>query len=126
MTKKSIAAAPLSAVGPYSLALDTGSVVYLSGQVHLDGATGKLVGDDVASQTKQALENLKLVLSQAGLGFEHVVKTTVFLTDMADFAEMNAVYKTYMVEPFPARSTIQVAGLPLGARLEIEAIAHRN
>jgi 2-iminobutanoate/2-iminopropanoate deaminase len=126
MAKKAIAAAPLKAVGPYSLAVDTGSVVYVSGQVHLDGAAGKLVGDDVAAQTKQVCENLKLVLGQAGLGFQHVVKTTVFLTDMADFAAMNEVYKTYFVEPYPARSTIAVAALPLGARLEIEVIADRN
>src|SRR5690606_35189785 len=126
MTKKAIAAAPLKAVGPYSLAMDTGSVVYISGQVHLDGATGKLVGDDVAAQTHQVFNNLKLILDQAGLSFKNIVKTTVFLTDMGDFAAMNEVYKTYMSEPYPARSTIEVAGLPLGARLEIEAIADRN
>lgn len=126
MAKKAISAAPLKAVGPYSLAIDTGSVVYISGQVHLDGATGKLVEGDVGTQTRQVLENLKRLLGEAGLGFQHVVKTTVFLTDMADFSAMNEVYKTYMVEPFPARSTVQVAALPLGARIEIEAIADRN
>lgn len=126
MTKKAIEAAPLRAVGPYSLAIDTGQVVYLSGQVHLDGATGKLVEGDIGAQTRQCLENLKKVLAAAGLGFEHVVKTTVFLTNMADFAAMNEVYAEYMVAPFPARSTIQVAALPLGARVEIEAIAQRN
>lgn len=126
MTKKAIEAAPLRAVGPYSLAIDTGQVVYLSGQVHLDGATGKLVEGDIGTQTRQCLENLKKVLAAAGLGFEHLVKTTVFLADMADFAAMNEVYAQYMVTPFPARSTIQVAGLPLGARVEIEAIAQRT
>ncbi|HEX7073853.1 MAG TPA: Rid family detoxifying hydrolase [Hyphomicrobiaceae bacterium] len=126
MSKKAIEAAPLRAVGPYSLAIDTGQLVYLSGQVHIDGETGKLVEGDIGTQTRQCLENLKKVLASAGLGFEHVVKTTVFLVDMADFAAMNQVYAEYMVAPFPARSTIQVAALPLGARVEIEAIAQRN
>lgn len=126
MTKKAIEAAPLRAVGPYSLAIDTGHVVYLSGQVHLDAETGKLVEGDIGAQTRQCLENLKKVLAAAGLGFEHIVKTTVFLADMSDFAAMNEVYAEYMVAPFPARSTIQVAALPLGARVEIEAIAQRN
>lgn len=126
MTKKAIEAAPLRAVGPYSLAIDAGQVVYLSGQVHLDGESGKLVGGDIGTQTRQCLENLKKVLGAAGLGFEHIVKTTVFLADMSDFAAMNAVYAEYMVQPFPARSTVQVAALPLGARVEIEAIAQRT
>ena len=126
MSKKAIEAAPLRAVGPYSLAIDTGQLVYLSGQVHIDGETGKLVEGDIGTQTRQCLENLKKVLASAGLGFEHVVKTTVFLVDMADFAAMNQVYAEYMVAPFPARSTIQVAALPLGARVEIEAVAQRN
>jgi 2-iminobutanoate/2-iminopropanoate deaminase len=123
MSKNAIEAPPLKAVGPYSLGIAAGDVVFLSGQVHLDPATGKLVAGDIGAQTRQCLENLKTVLAAAGLGFEHVVKTTVFLTDMRDFAAMNGVYKTYMVEPYPARSTVQVAGLPLGARVEIEAIA---
>ncbi|MCL4768112.1 MAG: Rid family detoxifying hydrolase [Hyphomicrobiaceae bacterium] len=126
MNKKAIEAAPLRSVGPYSLAIDTGQAVYLSGQVHLDGETGKLVEGDIGAQTRQCLENLKKVLAAAGLGFEHVVKTTVFLTSMSDFAGMNQVYADYMVAPFPARSTVQVAALPLGARVEIEAIAHRS
>jgi 2-iminobutanoate/2-iminopropanoate deaminase len=123
MTNKAIDAAPLKAVGPYSLAISTGEMVFLSGQVHLDPSTGKLVDGDIGKQTKQCLENLKTVLAAAKLGFENVVKTTVFLADMRDFTAMNDVYKTYMVEPFPARSTVQVAALPLGARVEIEAIA---
>ncbi len=126
MTKKAIEAAPLRAVGPYSLAIDTGPAVYFSGQIHIDGETGKLVEGDIGTQTRQCLENLKKLLTAAGLGFEHIVKTTVFLTSMSDFAAMNEVYAQYMVAPFPARSTVQVAALPLGARVEIEAIAHRN
>jgi len=124
VSKRAIAADPLKAVGPYSVAIQSGGTVYLSGQVHLDPGSGKLVEGDIGRQTRQCLENLKSVLTAAGLSFEDVVKTTVFLTDMADFPAMNEVYATYMVEPFPARSTIQVAGLPLGARVEIEAIAH--
>lgn len=126
MSKTAIDAPPLKAVGPYSLAIDTGGTVYCSGQVHLDPATGKLVEGDIGAQTRQCLENLKTVLKVAGLGFPNVVKTTVFLTSMSDFSAMNEVYKTYMSEPFPARSTVQIAGLPLGARVEIEVIAVRD
>ena len=125
MTKRAIAAEPLKAVGPYSLAVEAGDTVYISGQIHLDPTTGKLVEGDIGRQTQQCLENLKSILAAAGLGFEHVIKTTVFLADMADFPAMNEVYQNYMIEPYPARSTIQVAGLPLGARVEIEAIARR-
>jgi 2-iminobutanoate/2-iminopropanoate deaminase len=123
MARQAIEAPPLKAVGPYSLAIAAGDVVFLSGQTPLDPATGKLIQGDIRTQTRQCLENLKAVLTEARLGFEHVVKTTVFLTNMADFAAMNEVYKTFMVAPYPARSTVQVAGLPLGARVEIEAIA---
>jgi 2-iminobutanoate/2-iminopropanoate deaminase len=123
MGKSAISAEPLKAVGPYSLAIDADGTVYISGQIHLDPASGKLVEGDIGMQTRQCLENLKSILAAAGLGFEHLVKTTVFLADMADFPAMNAVYETYMVAPYPARSTIEVAGLPLGARVEIEAIA---
>jgi 2-iminobutanoate/2-iminopropanoate deaminase len=123
MARQAIEAPPLKAVGPYSLAIAAGDVVFLSGQTPLDPATGKLVEGNISTQTRQCLENLKAVLTEARLGFEHVVKTTVFLTNMADFAAMNEVYKTFMVAPYPARSTVQVAGLPLGARVEIEAIA---
>lgn len=126
MPKKAIVAPPLKAVGPYSVGIDQDGVVFLSGQVHLDPTTGKLVEGDIGTQTKQCLENLKIALKAAGLGFEHVVKTTVFLADMKDFAAMNAMYETYMVPPFPARSTVQVAALPLAARVEIELVAMRG
>lgn len=121
--KSAITADPLKAVGPYSLAIKSGDTLYCSGQIHLDPATGKLVDGDIGTQTKRCLDNLKSILAAAGMDFSHVVKTTVFLADLKDFAAMNEVYKTYMVEPFPARSTIQVAALPLGARVEIEAVA---
>ena len=123
MTKTALKPEGMSGVGPYSLAIKSGGVVYLSGQIHLDPATGKLVEGGIAAQTRQCLENLKRVLASGGLTFADVVKCTVFLADMADFAEVNKVYAEYMIEPFPARSTIQVAGLPLGARVEVEAIA---
>lgn len=126
MGKRAITADPLKAVGPYSLAIESDGVLYASGQIHLDPATGKLVEGDIGTQTRQCLENLKSILASAGLGFGDIVKTTVFLADMADFPAMNAVYETYMLAPYPARSTIQVAGLPLGARVEIEAIAKKS
>jgi len=123
MTKTALTPEGMSGVGPYSIAIKSGGVVYLSGQVHMDPESGKLVDGDIADQARQCLENLKRVLAADGLTFADVVKCTVFLMDMADFAEVNKVYGQYMIEPFPARSCIQVAGLPLGARVEIEAIA---
>jgi 2-iminobutanoate/2-iminopropanoate deaminase len=123
MAKRAIEAAPLQALGPYNLAIEADGTLYLSGQIHIDPEKGGLVEGSIGDQTRQCLENLKAVLNAAGYDFGHLVKTTVFLTDMADFPAMNEVYATYMVEPFPARSTIQVAALPLGARVEIEAIA---
>ena len=123
MTKTALKPDGMSGVGPYSIAIKSGGVVYLSGQVHMDPEVGRLVEGDIGTQTRQCLENLKRVLAADGLTFANVVKCTVFLTDMGDFAEVNKVYAEYMIEPFPARSCIQVAGLPLGARVEIEAIA---
>lgn len=121
--KKAIEAAPLKAVGPYSLAIEAGGFVHCSGQIHLDPAAGKLVEGDIGTQTRQCMENLKTVLAGAGLDYSDVVKCVVFLVDMGDFGEMNKVYESYMVAPFPTRSCIQVAGLPLGARIEVECVA---
>jgi 2-iminobutanoate/2-iminopropanoate deaminase len=118
-------AAP-AAIGPYSQAIRIGNTVYTSGQVALDPATGELVAGGIDAQTTRVLENLKAVLSAAGLDFAHVVKTTVFLKDMADFAAMNALYAKYFAPEgvvAPARSTVQVAGLPKGALVEVECIA---
>ena len=123
--KHAIVSPTLRAVGPYSIGMEVGGFVFISGQVHLDASTGKLTGDDIAAQTRQVLENLKSALTTAGLDFGSVVKTTVYLADIKDFSAMNAVYQQYVVAPFPARSTVAVAGLPLGARIEIELIAHR-
>jgi 2-iminobutanoate/2-iminopropanoate deaminase len=111
------------AVGPYSQAIAAGSTLFAAGQIPLVPETGELVAGDVAAQAEQVLKNVGAVLRANAMTFSHVVKTTVFLTDMADFAKMNEVYARHFAEPFPARSTIQVAGLPKGANVEIEVIA---
>jgi 2-iminobutanoate/2-iminopropanoate deaminase len=113
------------ALGPYSAAIRVGAFTYCSGQTPIDPATGELVEGCVGCQTRQVLTNLSAVLEADGLTLNDVVKTTVFLTDMADFAKMNGVYAEFFAEPFPARSTVAVAGLPKDARVEIEAIATR-
>ena len=117
-------AAP-AAIGPYSQATVSGQVVYTSGQIPLL-PDGSLLEGDVEAQARQVLENLKAVLTAAGSGLERVLKTTVFLKDMADFAAMNAVYTEYFTEPYPARSTVQVGRLPRDVRVEIEAVAERG
>ena len=124
MSKQSIATeqAP-AAIGPYSQGIQAGGFMFLSGQTPLDPETGVLVEGSVEVQAARVLDNLGAVLAAAGLGFEDVVKTTVFLRDMADFAAVNGVYAKYFPQPYPARSTIAVAGLPKDARVEIEAIA---
>lgn len=110
-------------IGPYNQAVRAGGFVFCSGQVGLDPATAKLVEGDVAVQARRALDNLGLVLGAAGCSFDDVVKTTIFLVDMGDFATVNPVYGERFTGVAPARSTIAVAALPLGARVEIEAIA---
>ena len=112
-----------AALGPYSAAVRVGDFVYCSGQTPIVPETGELAEGCVACQTKQVLKNVSAVLEAAGLTFDNVVKTTVFLTDMADFAKMNEVYAEYFAEPFPARSTVAVAALPKAASVEIEVIA---
>lgn len=113
------------AIGPYSPAIQTEQMVFCSGQTGVDPATGELVAADLESQTRQVLTNLKNVLEAAGTSLDKVVKTTVFLTDMADFARMNAIYAEFFPGTPPARSTIAVAGLPKNAIVEIEAMALR-
>ena len=122
MPKQAITTPKGKAIGPYSLAIASGDLVFISGQIPLDAATGKLVEGDVGAQARQSLENAKAILDAAGLSFAHVVKTTIFLTSMGDFAAVNEVYKTYVGEPYPARSTIAVAALPMGAKVEIQMI----
>ena len=112
-----------AAVGPYSQAIRVGDFLFTAGQVALDPASGALVGSDVAIQTEQVMRNLKAVLAVAGTDFSQVVKTTVFLQSMGDFAAMNEVYARHFPEPFPARSTVEVGALPKGGLVEIECIA---
>ena len=114
-----------AAIGPYSQGIDAGAFVITSGQLPVDPATGAFVPGGIAEQTRQSLLNVQAVLAQAGLGMENVVKTTVFLKDMNDFAAMNAVYATFFPNDPPARSAVEVARLPKDAMLEIEAIAVR-
>jgi 2-iminobutanoate/2-iminopropanoate deaminase len=112
------------AVGPYNHAVRTGDLLFCAGQIPLDPASGNLVTGDIKAQTQQVLQNVKAILDDQGLGFSNVVKSTVFLTNLADFAGMNEVYANYFTSDFPARSTVQVAALPRGANVEIEVIAH--
>lgn len=112
-----------AAVGPYSQAVRAGNMVFTAGQIALDPATGKMLEDDITVQTEQVLKNLTAVLKAAGTCLDNVVKCTVFLQDMGEFAAMNAVYGQFFSENPPARSAVQAAALPLGARVEIEAIA---
>lgn len=114
------------AVGPYSQAILAGELVFCSGQIPLDPATGQLVEGDIAAQTGRVLDNLAAVLAAAGSDLAHVAKTTVFLADLGDFAAMNEAYATRFGEHRPARSTVQVAALPRGARIEIECVAVRR
>ncbi len=111
-------------VAPYSQAIALGNLLFCSGQIGLDPQTGKLVSDDIAEQAGQVLLNLTAILEEAGLTRKDVVKVTVFLTDMKDFAAVNEVYSNFFTAPYPARTAFSVTGLPLGARVEIEAIAH--
>lgn len=113
------------AIGPYSQAVDCGDTVYLSGQIALDPATGRLVGDSIEAQTEQVLKNLRIILEASGLTMDHVVKTTVYMTDLKEFPKMNQVYATHFKKNPPARATVQVAALPRGAKVEIEATAKR-
>lgn len=124
MSKKQIAAAAApAALGPYSQGIVAGGFFFASGQVPIDPATGELAGQTVEAQARQVFANLGQVLAAAGCGFADVLKTTVFLTDLANFAEVNSIYAEYFVEPFPARSCVQIAALPKGSLLEVELIA---
>lgn len=112
-----------AALGPYSQALKVGSTLYISGQLGIDPATGKLVAGDTAAQAEQALKNIIAILVEANMNTRHVVHVQVFLADIADFTAVNQVYKTCFSEPYPARAAFQVAGLPAGAKVEILATA---
>lgn len=124
---KTVISAPNApaAIGPYSHAISTGDFLFTSGQIALDPTTGKLVGDSIEAQTEQVLKNLEAVLSANEMTFANVIKTTVFLTDLADFTTVNSIYATRFSSEPPARSCVQVAGLPGGSKIEIELIAHK-
>lgn len=124
MTKDAIVTkdAP-GAIGPYSQALRAGEVVFLSGQIPLDPATGQLVAGDIGVQTQRVMDNLRAVLTAAGCSFRDVVRTTIYLTDLGHFGKVNEVYGACFEAPFPARATVQVAALPRGAQVEIDMIA---
>jgi 2-iminobutanoate/2-iminopropanoate deaminase len=124
MTKQVITAADApAAIGPYSQAIRVGNLVFTSGQIPLHPQTGDIVGETAAEQARQVLQNLQAVLQAAGASLQNVVKTTIFLTDLSQFAAVNAVYAEFFPENPPARSTVQVAALPRGVQVEIEAIA---
>lgn len=112
-----------AAIGPYAQAIKANGFLFTSGQIPIDPSTGDIVPGGIEAQTAQVLKNLSAVLSAAGVGFENVVKTTVFIKDMNDFPKLNAIYATYFIEPFPARSTVEVVRLPKDVLVEIEAVA---
>ena len=113
------------AVGPYSQAVDIGQFVFCSGQIAIDPASNEVLKVDVVPQTKQVMKNIEAVLKASDLHFSHIIKTTIFLTDMNDFAKVNEVYSSFLTAPFPARSTVAVSGLPKGVNVEIEVTAAR-
>lgn len=113
-----------SAIGPYSQAIQAGDFVYVSGQLPIDPSTGEFAGTDIASQTRQSLSNIKAILESEGLSMENVVKTTVLLQNIGDFGAMNEVYATFFKKDFPARAAFEVAAIPKGALVEIEAVAY--
>lgn len=112
-----------AAIGPYSQAIEVNGFVYTSGQLPINPDTGTFAGNDILSQTEQSLKNIKAILEEAGLTMQNVIKTTVFLADMSDFAAMNEVYSSYFSEPYPARSAVAVKTLPKDALVEIECVA---
>ena len=126
MARKAIVSTKIVSVGPYSQGVDSKGLIFLSGQTPLDTNTRKIVDGDIKTQTKQCFINLFNVLEAAGLTSNDVQKVNVFLTDMNDFSAMNEVYKEQFTDPYPARSTIGVASLPLGAKIEIEMIARKD
>lgn len=125
MTKKTFIPEGAVIVGPYSPAVEAGDLIYFSGQIPIDSATGKIIEGDIKAQTWQCLKNLTAVLKAAGVTCEDVVKTTVYLIDMADYAAVNEIYGEYFNAPYPARTAIAVCALPLGSKVEIEVIAKR-
>lgn len=126
MARDAVSTAKAPAIGPYSVAVRGGGLVYLAGQTPVDPATGKLAPGGVVEQAAQCFRNLEAVLDAAGLGLDDVIKVNVYLVDMGDFAALNAFYETKFARPFPARTTVAVAALPFGARVEIEMVARER
>ena len=126
MIKKVFTPKNVAVVGPYSPAVEVGNLVYFSGQIPIDASTGKIVEGDISAQAEQCFKNLVNILSAVGLTTDNVVKSTVFLTDMKDFAPVNEIYAKFFNSPYPARTAIGVASLPLGAKMEIEVIATKS
>lgn len=126
MSKTVIESKIHSAIGPYSLGIGAGDYVFLAGQIPIDGATGKLVEGGIEAQTEQVFKNIEALLDNAGCTMQQVVKTTVFMADLGEFQAMNGIYAKHVPQPFPARSTIQVAALPMGAKVEIELIVWKG
>ena len=114
------------AIGPYSQAVKTGNLIFISGQIPLDPKTGDIVDGSIEDQANQVLDNIKSICEAAGHGLEDIVKITIFLTDLGNFATVNEVMKNYFKEPYPARATVEISGLPLGVNVEIEAIVSTN
>ena len=112
------------AIGPYSQAVRAGSLLFISGQIPLNPASGQVIDGDTAMQTHRVMQSIGAILRAAGAGYEQVVRTTIFLVDLADFAQVNEAYGSYFDDPAPTRATVQVAALPKGVRVEIDAIAH--
>ena len=113
-------------IGPYSQAIIAGNLVFVSGQIAINPSTNQLVLGDIKTETKQVMENIKAILTEAGIGFDHIVKTTIFLTDMQNFAQVNEVYGSYFTDQFPARETVAVAGLPKNVNVEISVTALKS
>ena len=113
-------------IGPYSQAIEAGGLIFVSGQVAIEPSTGELVLDDIKTETTKVMENIKAILTEAGIDFNHIVKTTIFLKDMASFGQVNEVYGSYFTEKFPARETVAVAGLPKNVNVEISVTAIRG
>ena len=113
-------------IGPYSQGVAAGNFVFLSGQIALNPATGELITGDIKTETRQVMDNIKAILKEAGLDFNNVVKTSIFLMDMQNFAQVNEIYGTYFTDNFPARETVQVAGLPKGVNVEITVTAVKS
>jgi len=112
------------AIGPYNHGTRIGNLLFTAGQIPLDPETNQIVSDDIATQATRVLENLRILLESEGLDLGHIVKTTIFMVDLSEFAQVNEIYADFFSKNFPSRSTVQVTALPMGARIEIEAIAH--